>query len=69
MKGINEPEVLRELWATKERAWKKVEHLGVREAIRKRLEDGKKAAESLGYQPTKDGKYLRKQKSARCAKS
>ena len=62
MRQINEPEVLRELWAIKEQAWKEVEHLGLREGIRKRLEDSRKTALMLGYLPTEDGKYLRKQK-------
>jgi hypothetical protein len=44
MKAIKESKMLLEVWRAKERAAKEVEHLDLRSAIRKRLEDSIRAS-------------------------
>jgi len=47
MKAIKESKMLVEVWRAKERAAKEVEHLDLRSAIRKRLEDSIRASKIL----------------------
>jgi len=47
MKAIKESKMLVEVWRAKERAAKEVEHLDLRSAIRKRLEDSTLTSKKL----------------------
>jgi hypothetical protein len=44
----DDPKALREVWEWKERAYREVEHLPARQAVRKRLEDSIKAVRAIG---------------------
>ena len=47
MRNDDDPKSLKEVWEWKEKAWSKVAHLPLREAIKKRLDDSYEAAKRL----------------------